>query len=570
MLVEHCLLEMCFIPLNANGPKFFGFSEFLAGFALMVLAWTIADVRYNFRVKTAPIPLQGLTFGIVAGIGALTMLTDLWRAEEWLVPQGNLLTPALWQAILASVFLLTVLTWAWFAFIKPPIYGKHNAERFAQTLYKFILKGSSVELVVIADELTRSASALVHHATNHPRHRLREELRIEPPKVEAYANDLLLLIADKRLCRAIVDSSPATALAIFLAVDEKKKYGVQVETFAKNIVGEALNNKDSFLYHEVEGYESGLIGYHKPLSQTMFGNYQMVEDIRTLLDPDFLSALKWDAEQWEAYCRIALITFRDYVDKRLLSHSSVLYSAMDRLQNATSDLYKLNGIPNTWENDEVARLRVIVKFIVEAIGVLDNKGVPDYLRVRVRVEHGHLHESIYDHLASAIFELISNAAAVKSPHWECWMIQHNSVWGELFRFNRLQSPAGRVVAFKLRRLLYDEIARMKHFPNFKGAPILGFCLNVMGLIQGEGNLDENGRTLHKAILTWTKKNYAWLHAYNPRVAEACLMGDITYDAKNLRLVRTFPAENLRREARYVYLEVDPAPQDEEPNKSGLT
>ena len=101
---------VCFIPLDTNGPKLFGFSEFLAGLALMVLAWTIADVRYRFRVRTAPLPLQGITFSVVAAVGILTLLTDLWRAEQWLVPQGNVLTPATWQALLGGLFLLTFLT----------------------------------------------------------------------------------------------------------------------------------------------------------------------------------------------------------------------------------------------------------------------------------------------------------------------------------------------------------------------------------------------------------------------------------------------------------------------------
>jgi hypothetical protein len=157
---RNCIAEVCFIPLDATTPEFFGFSEFLAGLALMVLAWTIADVRYRFRVRTAPVPLQGLTFAVVAGVGVLTLLTSLWRAERWLVPQGNLLTPASWQALLGGVFLLTFLTWTWFAFIRPPSYGRHNAERFAQTLYRFILKGSPTELAVIADELALSARSV--------------------------------------------------------------------------------------------------------------------------------------------------------------------------------------------------------------------------------------------------------------------------------------------------------------------------------------------------------------------------------------------------------------------------
>ena len=33
---------------------------------------------------------------------------------------------------------------------------------------------------------------------------------------------------------------------------------------------------------------------------------------------------------------------------------------------------------------------------------------------------------------------------------------------------------------------------------------------------------------------------------------------MSYDAENRRLVRTYPAEGLRREPHYVYLDLDPA------------
>ncbi len=256
---EHCVMRVCFIPLDANAPKFFGFSEFLAGLALMVLAWTIGDVRYRFRIRSAPIPLQGLTFAVVAAVGTLTLLTDLWRAQGWLVPQGNLLTPASWQALLASLFFLTFLTWTWIAFIRPPTFGKRNTKRYAQAFYFSILKGSQTELAVVADELKFSAKELVRYATN------RDKPCYTGSKGEGKRNlvcwmrrdDLLLLMADRRFCRVIVESSPVTALAIFHEIGEAKKYRIQIETFAKNIVNEALANKNSFLYHEADGYEVG-------------------------------------------------------------------------------------------------------------------------------------------------------------------------------------------------------------------------------------------------------------------------------------------------------------------------
>lgn len=438
-----------------------------------------------------------------------------------------------------------------------------GCETFAATRHVLDGLGSATELAVIADELTYSARPLVRHATDRGElknyrgeHHIQKQS--EPPMVERYANDLLLLIADKRFCRAIVESSPGTALAIFQGMSEMKKYGIQVETFAKNIVNEALMNRDSFIFHEAEGYESGLIGNHKPLSQAMFSNYRMVETIGTLLDPDIWGKAKWGAAQWEAYCRLVLMTFRDYVENGYGGHSFVLYRAKGYIEHAASDVYKLDGVANVaWDDDALARLRVIVKFIEDAVEILDRKGVPDYLRIRIREKGGRSAETFYDHLASMIFEVILAASAVTSPSSQCWWIQHNTVWGELFNFNKLGSAAGKVVKFKTRRLLYDEIARMNQFPNFKGARILGLCLNVMGLASRKGDYDKDSRALHKAILAWTRKNYAWLHDYNPRIAKACLVDSITYDAEKLRLVKTYPAEGLRREPQFDYFDLNP-------------
>ncbi|MGY6216024.1 hypothetical protein ACW73L_12760 [Methylolobus aquaticus] len=563
-------MGICFIPLDASGQRFFGFSEFLAALALMVLAWTIADVRYRFRVRTAPIPLQGVTFSVVTAVGFLSLLTDLWRAEQWLVPKGNILTPASWQALLGALFLFTFLTWAWFAFIRPPTYGRRNAQRFARTLYRFILKGSPAELAVIADEITPSARTLVRYATDRSKHenyglKREGEQPWEPPKVEAYANDLLLLIADKRLCRAIVESSPGTALAIFQAMRDAKKYDIQLEIFARNIVNEALANRDSFIFHEAEGYDSGLIGHHKPLTQTMFSDYLMVETIGTLFDPDpdifWWGKSKWNAAQWKAYCRVVLMTFRDYVDENIQTHSFVLYRAMGHIEEAASDVYKLDRVTNVaWDDDVLSRLQVVVKFIEEAVEILDKKGVPDHLKLRGREKTGGLGcEKVYDGLAGMIFEVVFAASAVTSPSDQCWRVQYNAVWGRLFNGNHLSGVAGKLVKFKARRLIYEEVAKMRQFANFKGARILGFCLNVLDLTIRQGDYDKDSRALQKAVLAWTRKNFVWLHGYNPRVAEACLVDGIAYDAENQRLVRTYPAEGLRREASYVYLDLYPEP-----------
>ncbi|HKQ57348.1 MAG TPA: hypothetical protein VJY35_05735 [Candidatus Eisenbacteria bacterium] len=554
-----------FLPLDANTPKIFGFSEFLAALALMVLAWTIADVRYRFRVRCAPIPLQELTFAVVGVVGVLSLLTDVWRAEQRLVPQGSLITPSEWQALLGALFFLTFMAWAWFAFIRPPVFSPGGAKRYARTLYAVILKGSPAELSVVADEFKRSVRPLIRWAPDRSRrtnsqlgdgHRNTRRLSKRQSEVAAFANDLLLLIADRRFCRAIVESSPGTALAVFSEVGETRKYGVDVATFARNIVAEALANKNSFLFHEAEGYESGLIGYHKPLSQAMFSNHAMVETIGTLLDPPVRSMWSFDADQWEAYCRVVLITLKDYVEEGFWTHSTALYRAKGYIERAAADLYKLDGLGfSSWDDDVRGRLRVVVGFIKAAVDILEKGGVPGHVRRRVPEQH-HV-GTFYDHLSDLIFEVISSASTVTRPGSLCWGIQHNAVWSELFNFKHLDGPAGRIVKFKVRRLIYDEVVDMGRFPNFLGARILGFCLNVMGLSLSGKDYDRDSVALQKAILSWTRKNYAWLHSYNPRVAEACLVDSMTYDPERHRITKTYPADVFTREAQYVHFEVDP-------------
>ncbi len=64
--------------------------------------------------------------------------------------------------------------------------------------------------------------------------------------------------------------------------------------------------------------------------------------------------------------------------------------------------------------------------------------------------------------------------------------------------------------------------------------------------------------LQKAVLAWTKKNYLQLRQVNPDVAEACLIGSITFDEHGSRIVKTY-IKGLNREAPKEYLELDPMP-----------
>lgn len=525
----------------------------------MVLVWMTTDVRYRFRIATAPLPLHRLTFASIASVGALTLFTDLWRAEGWLVPRGSLLTPAIWQALLGAVFLITFLTWAWFAYMQPPTFGKRNAQRFGNFLYWTILDGSPPEMATVAQELGRSVRSLVAHAPSHTRISGHSSGNV-PPKLtraEGIANDLLLLIADQRFCRTLVESSPGTILDIFQEIARTQKYEVSISQFGRNIVSAAIDNPNSFMYHETEGYSSGLLGYIKPFSQAIFGNYRMAEQIGTLLDPDYKAMRKWSVTEWEAYNRAVLITLRSYVQNDFWSHSFILSRALSSIENAASDLYKINGLDgSSWDQDVVQRLRASVDFCDEAIEVLNEKGVPEGLHLRIRKGDPFYYETFFDRLTDLIFDFIFSASSIKKPWDLCWTIQHNTVWGEFFGRLGEDGEARKVVKLKLRRKIYDEIVTATEWPNFKNTKILGFCLNVMGLEIHKGDYGRDSLALQKAVLAWTKRNFVALEKKSPQVFEDCLPAGLSYDKKNYRLVKTREIDALRRAPEHFYFQLD--------------
>jgi hypothetical protein len=559
---EYCFRALCFVPLREPSPGIFGLPQFLPGLALMVLAWTTSDARYRFRVASAALDIRRITFAVFACVGPLALLTSLWHAQHWLVPRGNLLTPAAWQALLGGAFIGTLLAWAWVAFVRPPVFSRANANHYARAFYVAVLRGA--DLPEIAYELAGSAHAFVRFATDKYKRRHSspdsDPKDEELPDVEVCANQILLLMADRKVCRAIVNSSPITAIVLFEEVSESKRFGVPVDIFGRNLVSEALTNRDSFLFTETEGYETGLLGYHKPLSQAVFSDFALVDGVGSLLDLDWKQARELDAQQWEAYCRVLLMAFSSYVKQRAPEHSAVIYRALQELKQAVSDLYKLNGTTGEWDQPSWGKLRVVVGFIKDAMQALDPIGRPEGVSLRLRRTGASSH-TIYDALAGLLADVIWNTAGVKSPVDLCWSVQHNSVWADIFGFGDRNGPAAQIVKRKVMAEIYHEINEMKTFPNFKGARYLGFCLNVMGLTLNREPSHRDSFPLHRAVLRWTKKNFALLHRRNPEVADACLVAGMSFETDQLRIVKCYPVEGLRRQARYVYLPVDPAPDN---------
>jgi hypothetical protein len=542
-------LGMCLVTPQQQSGGIFGFAEFVQGFALLVLIYTVSEVRYRFRVETAPLRLYSITIWLAAIIGLGTLLTDVWFAQQYPLP-SFLTSRSIWQAVFGSLFLFLVLAWLWSVFVRPTVFGRLNRFNFTRTLYRYLLQGAESDLPAIAAELGRSASSIIKlsGANNGPANRSANTSR--------YANDILLLIAMRKFCRHIVASAPGTAISFFSAMSHSKKYHLPIGQFAANISTEALLNRDSLLYHEDEGFYSGYFGYVRPFTNAVYGDFHLVEALTKGNSPlDIALDVGWDSKKLEAYSRAVLTTFKSALNEgQFHNHSYALYRAFGTIERSCSDLYKLNETPTRPDfNDITDRLDVVVSFVNKAIDLLEKLGIQN-TRLRRHDEPYKWRSDYYDHVVHLMFEIIKRASAVKTSDFVGWHIQHNTVWTGFFNFD--ESKTRKIILFKLRRLLYEEIRSMETLPHFANAPVLGLCLNVMSFQVGKKrDHTRDEYQLRKAVISWTRRNYLWVVERSPKAAAAVLTGSITFDAENKRLVKTY-AEGLRAEPPKDYLGLD--------------
>ncbi|MEY9220665.1 hypothetical protein [Bradyrhizobium ottawaense] len=535
------LLGICLVTPPENKGGIFGFAEFVQAFALLVIIFTVSGSRYQFRIDTAPIRVWALTYWASGTIGVLTLASDLWFSQRYPMPQF-LSSQAYWQTVLGLAFLSVALVWLWFAYVRPPLFGRANAYRFTRAVYRNVLQGIDADLPTIADELERSADSIVEYASAafEPQH-LQGRANKAKPRAEDFACDIMLILGNRKFCKHVAGNAPNIAIALFRAVEKYKQYHVPLSQFASAVSTAALQNKDSLLYHEDAGYYSGYFGYVRPFTNTIYGNFEFVESLsaqgNSPLDIDLDVRLKIDAEQLEAYARAVLTTFKAALGTGQGHRNSyALNRAFSIFESATGDLYRLGeSIPAPEKNDIHARLRTVMSFIRDAIDAMEKQGVQK-TRLRRHDEPWKWDDDYYDKIAQLIVKTIEHASALKTSESDGWSVQYSSIWSRISSFDR--GKTHKIVFFKVRRLLYEEIKSVATHPNFLNARYLGYLLNVLG-VREDVKRDRQDGALRKVVISFARKNYLALVERQPFVAEAVLMGTITFDKEKRELVKTY-------------------------------
>lgn len=519
-----------------DSNNIFGFAEYLASLALFLVVMTTSDFRFSYRLSLTKYDWKSAGFWLALGVGIALLTTDVWYQNGLPVPHF-MTNPNNVKALIGLIFLAFVFVVISIALIRPPVFSKNNAEQFFRSNYHLIHQGDVERLQVVAEELIRSIGPIISLASLERQHL--DASKVVPIE-QRFAHDFLLLIGDDRFCRIVVDKVPAFALSTFQAA-QRSNARLPIFQFARNIGQAFIRNTNSAFYQEDSGYYSGFVGIVRPITKVIFGDYRFVErcasDGASPLETDYREFTHFSPLQMEGYRRAALALFESCLEitkGRPFPHSYTLARMFDSFESVLIGVGELDGKKDYSSTPVFGRFSETIDFIKSAIQIVEKKAEPPKtLRIS-----DIMHADIYDDLARLIFECVFSASTVSSPAWTTWAIQHNTVWNV---FGLETNRTRRAIKIKVMRLMYDEIKKMNDWPNFKGARILGYCLNVLGLsaVDRHKGFQREDYPLQASAIMWAKKNFHRLTENNPRVADACLQGSVTYDADKRRLVKTF-------------------------------
>lgn len=521
-----------------SAQSIFGFSDFLTALALLLVVMTTSDFRYRYRINTARWNWSRAGFWVSVCIGIGILLADIWYQNDLLVPKfiadlNNV------KAGLGLLFLAFTFRALWIAFFRPPIFSRWNAKRFYDYHSHLLSEGKPEQLAVIAEDLRRSMAGIIEYASKIPRRDRHQKMDLEVPHVQAFAHYFLLLIAEPRFCRIIVNSVPTFALVTFLEGQKYVEKNLPIFQFARNVGQEFIRNTDSLFYQEDSGYYSGMVGYHAHVTKIVFGHFEFVErcatDGASPLETDYVEFHEFGALQMAGYCRAAEAFAESYFRATGGNrHSYAFTRLMHSFEGVYSSLYRINGASDLSASPDYQRLEAIFRFLKETINLAEEHlEKPQSVKIGDSVFPG-----VHDVIAKAIVDAALSSGSIQGPVWTTWQVQHNIIWN-VFSFG--DTAAHKMIAAKVRRLLFDQIKEMDRWPNFQGARALGFCLNVLGLtpVDRHKGFRREFCPLQYQVLKWTRANYARLLLDHPKVAEACMQGGVTYDPEGHRLVKVF-------------------------------
>ena len=387
----------------------------------------------------------------------------------------------------------------------------------------------------LTDELKRSTRGLVELCAT------REEYESQEETPGYFAYNAFGIIANRKFCRHLAESAQASAIFLFQDISDLKRYDLPIGSFCRTVTEEAILNKESILHHESEEFASNLIRDVKPWSRAVYGDYQMIQNMRvhSPLNLQLWSLRKvWDAQHSVAYMRVILAILKGYAATQHRNDGIALGAAIRGLRWLTIGIHKEDTNAGFFESDAYRKLDAVPDFVNQVIEIIELAPVPiEGTRKPNPANQAYIHNG----LADLVYESLMNASQVIGSRDLMWTVQHNTVWIEIFEHTDQRSKHKAIVQSLIVRRFFEQIRRMDGSgPNYVGVRAVGIVLNMVGV---EPAARQNSlpceRAIYKFARQWAVENYLQLKNERPDMARVLLVGSLEFDSETRRIAKRY-------------------------------
>lgn len=466
---------------------FFGFTTFLTGIAFLLMAWTTSDYKYRFRLYISSLSPKSLS-SITIFLGFSVLICDFFASMEWISPCGHNVC----QLVLAILFLFEITYWLFVCFFKPPIFGHQNHARYTQEFDHVLYSGDETKMHVIAEELIRSLPKIVKYSAGK---------YCDWEKCSDVTKDALRIIGmmgDKLFCRIVVRKSIDTALALFYNVEKERKYDIGLSLFARNLTTEALQWGQSFAYRETTLGES-ILTHWQPVVNSIYGNHEIILNIRELLDPDYSLTRNWNSRQVYAYVELMTSAYSSCYD--YCSNAHYFTNVFENLESTICRVcWRSEWNGSSVEDDEKDVFRNAMSFYQNVIhGFLDQKEFP---KIWHKYTDNFYRKDLLDCLADSLVKVFYFAGGVRGPEDIRHIIQYMYCYDSIFSLGECENT-GALFMLKLRRAVVSEI---KKDSGLVGIYLLLFFLEIFGLSLNNAYVHKDAAVLKRYLHSYAKTN----------------------------------------------------------------
>ncbi|XDF80091.1 hypothetical protein AAFX60_017080 [Aliivibrio fischeri] len=447
-------------------------------------------------------------------IGIFCLMMEIWLLKGFPVIKDSPVTFEDLQIILAFTYLSVFVLWARFAFIKPPRFGRRNAEKYVGYVGNIFISRNADSISVMLDEILYSIKEVVELASEIDK----QNIKIE----EKYANTLIALISDKLICRIMLDKHPILFSKIYELANEKEKFNMDLGLLSMNFITCALDNRESFIYRESNEFSSSYFSIFKPICSGIYDNYKIVNNYSFLLTPDINDADQ-DYEKWRAYLFLLNMSIKAFLESSDVDEStSFLHWPKFTVQSIFHSLKYIDSSNElNYRHDSFKTMQELSNFFNST----------SKLTCAINV-NGVSKRYVDDFLSCLLFEAITYASNISSDYKVRKFIQKRIVWDELYRTSGFIRDEDCIVLSKVNNLIYDKIKEIEKNPNVDSVEMLVYILFVLGLEPvSEGVYGKSWRALHIKVLNWCENKLSSILDRYPNIVLECFPENITYHSE---------------------------------------